>query len=66
MTKIMNAVVKNTPSDVKSGYVVARRDDYTAELWYYGKYDTEKQAYDIALELENGVVVEYDEQSTNN
>ena len=60
MTKIMNAVVKNTPSDVKSGYVVARRDDYTAELWYYGNYDTEKQAYDVALELDNGVVVEYE------
>jgi len=52
------AKVNNTPKDVKSGWVVARVDSFTAELWYYGTYKDKKQAYDIALELENGVVLE--------
>ena len=55
---MIKAVVKNTPANVKTGYMVARRDNYTAELWYYGVYDEEKRAYDIALELENGIVLE--------
>ena len=55
---MFKATVKNTPTDVKTGWVVARRDDYTAELWYYGRYDDRKQAEDIAIELENGVVLE--------
>lgn len=52
------AKVKNTPKDVKTGWMVARRDDYTAELWYYGVYETEERAQNIALELENGIVLE--------
>ena len=52
------AKVKNTPKIVKSGWMVARRDDYTAELWYYGVYETEERAQNIALELENGIVIE--------
>lgn len=55
------AKVNNEPKEVKNDkncWVVARRDDYTAQLWYYGAYDTEKQAVDIALELDNGVVLE--------
>jgi len=55
---MLKANVENTPKDVKSQYVVARRDDYTAELWYYGEYDDEQQAYDVAIELDNGVVLE--------
>lgn len=55
---MMIAKVKNTPKDVKTGWVVARRDDYTAELWYYGTYETEERATNIALELENGIVLE--------
>jgi len=52
------AKIKNTPKVVKSGWVVARRDDFTAELWYYGTYDTEERAYEVAQELDNGVVLE--------
>ena len=55
---MMKATVKNTPADVKTGWVVARRDSYTAELWYYGNYETEKRAYDVAQELDDGVVLE--------
>jgi hypothetical protein len=28
------------------------------ELWYYGTYETEERANEVALELENGVVLE--------
>ena len=58
MSRTFSAKVKNTPKDVKSGWVVARRDDFTAELWYYGTYKTEQRAYDVAQELDNGVVLE--------
>lgn len=58
MSKTFRAKIKNTPTDVKSGWVVARRDDFTAELWYYGTYKTEERAYDVAQELDNGVVLE--------
>jgi len=52
------AKVNNTPKDVKTGWMVARRDDYTAELWYYGVFETEERAQNVALELENGIVLE--------
>lgn len=55
---MLYAKVKNTPKDVKNGWMVARRDDYTAELWYYGTYETEERAENVALELENGIVLE--------
>jgi len=51
------AKVNNTPADVK-GWVVARRDSYDASLWYYGEYETEKRAQDVAQELDDAVVVE--------
>lgn len=50
--------VKNTPPDVKNGWIVAQRDKYTAELWFYEFCDTEERAYDIAQELDDGIVVE--------
>jgi len=52
------AKVKNTPKVVKNGWIVARRDDYTGALWYYGRYDTEQEAENVALELNNGIVLE--------
>lgn len=56
---MLKAKVKNTPYDVKSRmFVVARRSKYTAELRYYGMYDDEQEAYNVALELEDGVVLE--------
>lgn len=55
------AEVNNTPKDVKTKYIVARRDDYTSELWYYEGYDDKKQADDVATELDNGIVLEVKE-----
>ena len=56
---MLKARVKNTPESVKSGmFVVTRRSKYTAELRYYGMYDDEQEAYNVALELEDGVVLE--------
>ena len=54
---MLRAKVKFTPDNVKK-YVVATRDKYTAELWYYASYDTEERAYDIAQELDDGIVLE--------
>jgi len=54
---MFEAKVKNTPTDVKK-WVVARRDWYTAELYYHDSYDEEERAYDVAQELDDGVVVE--------
>lgn len=54
---MLKAKVKNTPPDVKT-WVVARRDSYTAELWYYESHETEERAYEVAQELDDGVVLE--------
>ena len=50
--------VFNTPMVIEDRFVVARRDDKTAELWYWGQYDDEQEAYRVAKELDNGVVIE--------
>jgi len=55
---MLTVKVKNTPADVKNGWIVAERDKYTAELWYYEFCDTEERAYDLAQELDDGIVVE--------
>lgn len=49
--------VKFTPDDVKK-WIVAKRDKYTADLWYFDSFDEEKRAHDLAEELDDGVVVE--------
>ena len=52
-----NVEIFNTPSyELKGGWTVARNCD--AELWYYGCYDTEERAKEVAMELGNGVVLE--------
>lgn len=52
------AQVKYTPDNVKNGWVVARRDKYTAELKFYEFCESEERAYDLAQELDDGVVLE--------
>ena len=52
---VVIASVKNAPAVIKSGFVVARQFD--GDLWYYGTYETEERAYDVAQELGNGVVL---------
>lgn len=54
---LFKAKVKSTPNNVKR-WVVARRDKYTAELWYYESYDDETRAHDIAEELDDAIVLE--------
>lgn len=55
--------VNNMPKDPgelrdgKGGFMVARRAT-DAELWYYGTYGSERRAYAVAEEIQNGVVIE--------
>jgi len=46
--------------DAPEGYkwIVAQRDKYTAELYFYDARETEQDAYDLAQELDDGIVVE--------
>ncbi len=54
---MFKATVKFTPENVKQ-WVVARRNYYTAELEYYDSFDNEERAYDLAQELDDGIVLE--------
>jgi hypothetical protein len=47
--------VNNMPAHPVKGFVVARC--VMGSLWYYGTYETEERANDVAFELENGVVM---------
>lgn len=47
--------IYNLPGEIKTGYMVARQD--AARLWYYGTFDTEERAKEVAVELGNGVVI---------
>lgn len=52
---IVEVNIQNVPEYAKEdGYIVARLVD--AELWFYGCYDTEERAIEVARQLENGVV----------
>ena len=42
----------------RHGFMVVRRDERSAELWYYGTYSSESTATEIAVEIGNGFVVE--------
>lgn len=61
--------VLNTPSEgLDKGWMVARLDTSYGQsgLWYYGVYDTEERADEVACELGNGVVLEVtDKQEIN-
>lgn len=50
--------VKFVPEEIKSRWIVAKRDKYTAELWFFEFQDSKKRAEDVAQELDDGVVVE--------
>lgn len=55
---MFKAEVKYTPDHVKSGWVVCRRDKYTAELKYFEYHESKERAYEVAQELDDGVVLE--------
>ena len=40
------------------GYLVVRRDEITARLWYYGFYTDKDRANRAALEIGNGLILE--------
>ena len=48
-------VIKNL-SKVTYGFIVARLVD--CELWYYGVYETQERAEEVAEALGNGVVIQ--------
>ena len=52
--EIMTALVQNVPHDMET-YVVARYVD--GEYWYYGSWDDEDRASEVAAEI-GGVVLE--------
>ena len=54
------ANVNNLPSYPLRRYVVARYDDHTQTLWFYGSYDEYEKANQAAKEIGNGVVLEDD------
>ena len=47
--------VNNLPAHTEK-YIVAKYVDHS--LWYYGSWDNREEAERVALELENGLVVE--------
>ena len=47
--------VNNMPAHPTKGFMVARC--VMGSLWYYGTYDTQEKACNVAYELENGVVL---------
>lgn len=49
--------VNNQPDEVCK-FIVARFDETTHALWYYGSWDDLKKAREVAEEFYNGIVVE--------
>lgn len=52
--------VKNVPESVRR-WVVARYDENTKALWYYGSWDEKADAEKVVDELYNGLLVEVGE-----
>ena len=56
LNKKMQVEVNNV-TDGEEKYVVARFDEHSKKLWYFGRYETEERAKEVAL-IENGIVLE--------
>lgn len=54
-TKLL-ATVNNLPLYPLDKYTVARYD--CGELWFYGTYTTENEAFRVSTQLGNGIVLE--------
>lgn len=54
------AWINNLPREDLYGFMVARlcHSESKPELWYYGTYESEERANEVAMELGNGVVLE--------
>lgn len=62
----ITAIINNVPKSVQSGkydgwFMVVRRDEDNASLWYYGIYEDDQKAVDVAVEIGNGIVVQIGE-----
>ena len=58
----LTAEVNNVPHPItEPGYWVVRRDEHNASLWYYEFYRNIEQAYEAAMEIGNGIVLEVEE-----
>jgi len=55
MVVYAKVVIKNL-SVYETGFIVARLVD--SELWYYGVYETQERAEEVAEALGNGVVIQ--------
>ena len=55
MVVYAKVVIKNL-SVYETGFIVARLVD--SELWYYGVYETQERAEEVAEALGNGVVLQ--------
>jgi hypothetical protein len=53
---IATVKINNLPDYDDAGFMVVRQDD--GELWYYGTYETEERAKEVAIEIGNGAVIE--------
>lgn len=54
-----NAIIRNIPEDIvrgtRRGFIVVRVD--RAVMWYYGCYESDARAMEVAEELGNGIVL---------
>ena len=48
--------INNAPEEIYHPYVVVRRDD-DGKLWYYGAYESNEYAEEVAVRIKNGIVV---------
>lgn len=55
--RYMQVRVENVDEETEK-YVVARFDEHTNKLWYYGSWPNKDRAEAVASQIGNGVVVE--------
>ncbi len=59
METMLKVKVNNLPSHgLKKRYVVARYDENTKELWYFGTYEEREYAEYAISQLYNGLILE--------
>ena len=56
MKVTVSVEVDNMPANIRTGWMVIRRDEHDAQLWYYGIYPEKEKADIAALEIGNGIV----------
>lgn len=53
----VKVVIHNLPEQIGAGWLVVR--DTRDALWYYGTYEDEQRALEVAEDIGNGIVLEY-------